>query len=62
LPIGERKWTPERARRATETEQEQAVARLASGAPRRSGRKEQLVEFVLAHGIVTLPKVQQYLG
>jgi hypothetical protein len=62
LPIGERRWTPERARRATETEQEQAVARLASGAPRRSGRKEQLVEFVLTHGIVTLAKVRQYLG
>lgn len=62
LPIGERRWTPERARRATENEQEQAVARQASGAPRRSGRKEQLVEFVLAHGIITLPKVKQYLG
>jgi len=34
LPIGERPWTPERARRATETAQEQAVLRLASGAPR----------------------------
>lgn len=62
LPIGERRWTPERARRATETEQEQAVARQASGAPRRSGRKEQLVEFVLAQGIITLAKVRQYLG
>jgi hypothetical protein len=62
LPIGERPWTPERARRASETEQEQAVARLASGAPRRSGRKEQLVEFALTHGIVTLDQVRRHLG
>lgn len=62
LPIGERPWTPERARRASETEQEQAVARLASGAPRRSGRKEQLVEFAVTHGIVTLPQIHRHLG
>jgi hypothetical protein len=62
LPIGERPWTPERARRASETEQEQAVVRLASGAPRRGGRKEQLVEFVLAHGIVTIEQIRRHLG
>jgi hypothetical protein len=62
LPIGERAWTPERARKATTAEQEQAVARLASGAPRRSGRKEQLVEFVIEHGIVTLEEVRRHLG
>lgn len=62
LPIGERAWTPERARNATTAEQEQAVARLASGAPRRGGRKEQLVEFVIEHGIVTIEAVRRYLG
>jgi len=62
LPIGERPWTPERARRASTAEQQQAVARLASGAPRRSGRKEQLVEFAIGHGIVTLESVRRYFG
>ncbi|MBI1759260.1 MAG: hypothetical protein HYR62_08560 [Actinobacteria bacterium] len=62
LPIGERAWTAERARRASAEQQEQAVVRLASGAPRRGGRKEQLVEFAVGHGIVTLDVVQRYLG
>src|SRR6266566_2735831 len=41
LPVGERPWSAVRARYATEQEQEQALARERSGAPRRGGRKEQ---------------------
>ena len=62
LPIGEQPWTPERAKRASEQEQAQALARSASGAPRRGGRKEQLVEFALTHGLVTMETVQRLLG
>lgn len=62
LPIGEKPWTAERARTATPAEQAQAVARMESGAPRRSARKEQLVEFAIQHGIVTLETVKRLLG
>jgi hypothetical protein len=62
LPIGERPWSAERARRASRQEQEQALARARSGAPRRTGRKEQLVDFAVGNGIVTLQTVQRLLG
>lgn len=62
LPIGEKPWTADRARTATPTEQAQAVARMESGAPRRSARKEQLVEFAIHHGIVTMQTVKRLLG
>ncbi|HYT10259.1 MAG TPA: hypothetical protein VEL73_06315 [Mycobacteriales bacterium] len=62
LPVGERPWSAVRARYATEQEQEQALARERSGAPRRGGRKEQLVEFAVSSGIVTLATVQRLLG
>ena len=62
LPIGERPWSARRARQASREEQEQAVARELSGAPRRSGRKEQLVEFAVAYGIVTEATVRRLLG
>jgi hypothetical protein len=62
LPIGERPWSAWRARQASPEEQEQAVARELSGAPRRSGRKEQLVEFAIAYGIVTEATVRRLLG
>jgi hypothetical protein len=62
LPIGERLWSAQRARQATAEEQAQAVARELSGAPRRSGRKEQLVEFALTYGIVTVATVRRLLG
>lgn len=62
LPVGERPWSAARARRATEAEQEQALARERSGAPRRGGRKEQLVEFAVSSGIVTLATVRRLLG
>lgn len=62
LPIGEKPWTADRARTATPTEQAQAVARMESGAPRRSARKEQLVEFAIQHGIVTVRTVKRLLG
>ena len=62
LPVGERPWSAARARRATEAEQQQALARERSGAPRRGGRKEQLVEFAVSSGIVTLATVQRLLG
>ena len=62
LPVGERPWSAARARRATEAEQEQALARERSGAPRRGGRKEQLVEFAVSSGIVTLATVHRLLG
>jgi hypothetical protein len=62
LPIGERAWSARRARLASREEQEQAMARELSGAPRRSGRKEQLVEFAVAYGIVTEATVRRVLG
>lgn len=62
LPVGERPWSAERARRATDDEQQQALARERSGAPRRGGRKEQLVEFAVSSGIVTLATVTRLLG
>jgi len=62
LPIGERQWSARRARWASPQEQAQAVAREQSGAPRRSGRKEQLVEFAVAYGIVTEATVRRLLG
>jgi hypothetical protein len=62
LPIGERPWSAQRARQATREEQQQAVARELSGAPRRSGRKEQLVEFAITYGIVTEATVHRLLG
>lgn len=62
LPIGEKPWTAERARSATPAEQAQAVARAESGAPRRSARKEQLVDFAIQHGIVTMQTVKRVLG
>lgn len=62
LPIGEQPWTADRARRASRSAQQQAVARMASGAPRRGGRKEQLVEFAVGQGIVTLEVVERYFG
>lgn len=62
LPVGERPWSAGRARWASEQEQEQALARELSGAPRRGGRKEQLVEFAVSSGIVTLATVRRLLG
>jgi hypothetical protein len=62
LPIGERPWSAERARRASPQEQEQALARMRSGAPRRTGRKEQLVDFAVGNGIVTLQTVRRLFG
>jgi len=62
LPIGERPWSAQRARLATPEEQQQAMARELSGAPRRSGRKEQLVEFAVTYGIVTEATVRRLLG
>jgi hypothetical protein len=62
LPVGERPWSAVRARYASEREQEQALARERSGAPRRGGRKEQLVEFAVSSGIVTLENVHRLFG
>src|ERR671912_716850 len=62
LPVGELPWSAARARRATEAGQQQALARERSGAPRRGGRKEQLVEFAVSSGIVTLATVHRLLG
>ena len=62
LPIGEKPWSAERARRASPAQQQQALARARSGAPRRTGRKEQLVEFAVSTGIVTLDTVRRLLG
>jgi hypothetical protein len=62
LPIGEQEWSAERARHAGETERRQAMVRERSGAPRRSARKEQLVEFAVTHGLVTMGAVEQLLG
>lgn len=62
LPVGERPWSADRARLATTAEQQQALARERSGAPRRGGRKEQLVEFAVSSGIVTLDTVRRLLG
>ena len=62
LPVGERPWSAVRARTASEAEQEQALARERSGAPRRGGRKEQLVEFAVSSGIVTVDTIRRLLG
>jgi hypothetical protein len=62
LPVGEKPWSADRARLATTAEQQQALARERSGAPRRGGRKEQLVEFAVTSGIVTLTTVTRLLG
>ena len=62
LPIGERAWSAHRARLASPEEQQQAIARELSGAPRRAGRKEQLVEFAVTYGIVTEATVRRLLG
>lgn len=62
LPVGEKGWSAERARQAGPGEQSDAVARERSGAPRRSGRKEQLVEFAVGYGLVTLDTVRRLLG
>jgi hypothetical protein len=62
LPVGERPWSADRARLATTAEQQQAMARERSGAPRRGGRKEQLVEFAVSSGIVTAQTVRRLLG
>jgi len=35
---------------------------MRSGAPRRAGRKEQLVDFVVSNGIVTPQTVTRLLG
>jgi hypothetical protein len=35
---------------------------MRSGAPRRTGRKEQLVDFAVGNGIVTLQTVRRLLG
>lgn len=62
LPIGEKAWSAERMRTATPEEVAHAAAREQSGAPRRTARKEQLVEFVVANGIVTLDMVRRIFG
>jgi hypothetical protein len=62
LPIGEQTWSAGRALNADDVEQRQAVVRARSGAPRRSARKEQLVEFAIAHGLVTIEVVWAALG
>jgi hypothetical protein len=62
LPIGEKAWSADRARQAGRTTQQQAMRRAESGAPRRSARKEQLVEFAVSYGLVTLDDVIQLFG
>lgn len=62
LPIGEKAWSAERMREATPEEMAHAALREQSGAPRRTARKEQLVEFVIANGIVTLDMVRRIFG
>jgi len=62
LPIGEKAWTATQAREATPEQAKQALARELSGAPRRTARKEQLVEFAISNGIVTLDMVRQLFG
>jgi hypothetical protein len=62
LPIGEKPWTAEQARSATPEEAKQAMARERSGAPRRTARKEQLVEFAITNGLVTLETVRRMFG
>ena len=62
LPVGERPWSAARARDASTAQQEQALARERSGAPRRGGRKEQLVEFAVSSGIVTVATVRRLFG
>lgn len=62
LPIGEKPWTAEQARSATPEEAKQAMAREMSGAPRRTARKEQLVEFAIANGLVTMAAVRRLFG
>jgi len=62
LPIGEKAWSAERMRTATPEEVAHAAVREQSGAPRRTARKEQLVEFVVANGIVTIDMVRRIFG
>jgi hypothetical protein len=62
LPIGEKPWTADQARSATPEQAEQAMARERSGAPRRTARKEQLVEFAVTNGLVTLDTVRRLFG
>lgn len=62
LPIGEKSWSAERMRAATPEEVAHAAVREQSGAPRRTARKEQLVEFVVANGLVTLDMVRRIFG
>lgn len=62
LPIGEKPWTAEQARSATPEQAKQALAREMSGAPRRTARKEQLVEFVIYNKIVTIDMVRRLFG
>jgi hypothetical protein len=38
------------------------MARELSGAPRRTARKEQLVEFAIANGLVTMATVRRLFG
>ena len=62
LPIGEKPWTADQARSATPEQAKQAMARERSGAPRRTARKEQLVEFAIANGLVTMATVRRLFG
>lgn len=62
LPIGEKPWTAEQARSATPEQAKQAMTREQSGAPRRTARKEQLVEFAVQNRIVTLDTVVRLFG
>lgn len=62
LPIGEKAWSAERMRAATAEEVAHAAVREQSGAPRRTARKEQLAEFAVANGIVTLEMVRRIFG
>jgi len=62
LPIGEKPWTADQARSATPEQAKQAMARELSGAPRRTARKEQLVEFAIANGLVTMATVRRLFG
>lgn len=62
LPIGEKPWSAEQARSATPEQAQQALVREMSGAPRRTARKEQLVEFAIVNGIVTIEIVHRLFG
>lgn len=62
LPIGEKAWSAQRAREASPEEMAHAAVRERSGAPRRTARKEQLVEFAVTNGIVTLDMVRRIFG